>query len=112
MLVSNVEDRTKLVAYSFKTHTWTDLAKGSFRNWFVSPDGSYVYFENIESSRSRVQRVRLADHRIQDITTLKSFRRAEDEYLGTWLGVAPDGSPAFTRDIGTQEIYALDVKWP
>jgi hypothetical protein len=30
----------------------------------------------------------------------------------TEVGVAPDGSPVFTRDIGTQEIYALTVRWP
>jgi hypothetical protein len=29
-----------------------------------------------------------------------------------WISFAPDGSPLFTRDIGTQEIYALTVKWP
>jgi hypothetical protein len=32
--------------------------------------------------------------------------------LGTQINVAPDGSPVFTRDIGSQEIYALTVKWP
>jgi len=30
----------------------------------------------------------------------------------TQISVAPDGSPVFTRDIGTQEIYTLTVKWP
>ena len=30
----------------------------------------------------------------------------------TQFCVAPDGSPVFTRDIGTQEIYGLSVKWP
>jgi hypothetical protein len=30
----------------------------------------------------------------------------------TQFGVTPDGSPVFTRDIGTTEIYALTVKWP
>ena len=30
----------------------------------------------------------------------------------TQISVAPDGSAVFTRDIGTQEIYALTVKWP
>jgi len=29
----------------------------------------------------------------------------------TQIIVAPDGSAVFTRDIGTQEIYALTVKW-
>jgi WD40-like Beta Propeller Repeat len=32
--------------------------------------------------------------------------------FNTRIGVAPDGSAVFTRDIGTQEIYALTVKWP
>jgi len=31
---------------------------------------------------------------------------------GTQISVTADGSPVFTRDIGTQEIYALAVKWP
>jgi len=30
----------------------------------------------------------------------------------TWVGVTPDGSVLVTRDVGTQEIYALSVKWP
>jgi hypothetical protein len=28
------------------------------------------------------------------------------------VAVAPDSSPVFTRDIGTQEIYTLSVTWP
>ena len=26
--------------------------------------------------------------------------------------VAPDSSPVFTRDLGSQEIHALNVRWP
>jgi len=26
--------------------------------------------------------------------------------------LAPDGSLTFTRDLGSDEVYALDVKWP
>jgi hypothetical protein len=29
-----------------------------------------------------------------------------------WTGLAPDGSILALRDTSTQEIYALDVKWP
>jgi hypothetical protein len=28
------------------------------------------------------------------------------------INVAPDGSPIFTHDTGTQEVYALNVRWP
>jgi hypothetical protein len=30
----------------------------------------------------------------------------------SWTGLAPDGSILALRDISTQEIYALDVKFP
>jgi hypothetical protein len=43
---------------------------------------------------------------------LKNIRTAVDVYMGTDLDVAPDGSVLLTRDIGVQEIYALNVKWP
>jgi hypothetical protein len=29
-----------------------------------------------------------------------------------WAGVAPHGAPLTVRDLGTQDIYALDVEWP
>jgi hypothetical protein len=49
---------------------------------------------------------------VDNITSLKSLRRVDDWYSGISTGVAPDWSMLFTRDIGTQEIYALTVKWP
>jgi hypothetical protein len=50
---------------------------------------------------------------VEPITSLTGLRRVVDAVeQGTNIGVAPDGSPVFTRDIGTQEIYALNVKWP
>jgi len=29
-----------------------------------------------------------------------------------WFGLAPDDSPLVARDIGSQEIYALEMQWP
>ena len=57
-------------------------------------------------------RVRIADRKIELITTLKGVRRAIGPTGNTEISVAHDGSPVFTRDIGTQEIYPLFVKWP
>jgi hypothetical protein len=57
-------------------------------------------------------RVRLTDHAVETITSLKNLRRGTGPAGNTEIGVAPDGSAVFTRNIGTQEIYALTVKWP
>jgi hypothetical protein len=53
-----------------------------------------------------------ADHKVETITSLKSVFLAIGPSGNTQFGVASDGSPVFTRDIGTTEIYALTVKWP
>jgi hypothetical protein len=57
-------------------------------------------------------RIRFSDHKVETIASLKGLRRVVDVNVGTEINVAPDGSALFTRDVGTQEIYALDVKWP
>jgi hypothetical protein len=58
-------------------------------------------------------RIRLADRGAEEIASLKTMRQALDPILGeTHISIAPDGSPVFTRDIGSQKIYALSLKWP
>lgn len=59
-----------------------------------------------------VLNVRLADRNVETITGLKGLHRATGPSGNTEISVPPDGSPVFTRDIGTQEIYSLTVKWP
>jgi hypothetical protein len=43
---------------------------------------------------------------------LKDLPRATGPDGNTQISVSADDSAVFTRDIGTQEIYALTVKWP
>jgi len=47
----------------------------------------------------------------QPLASLKGFYRVMN-YVNAKINVAPDGSPIFTRDIGYQEIYALNMRWP
>jgi len=44
--------------------------------------------------------------------SLKDLPLAPGPDENTQISVAPDDSPVFTRNIGTQEIYARSVKWP
>ena len=83
-----------------------------FANWAVSQDGRYLTFTT-GGAEPKVQRLRFADRQIETITSLKGLRRVVDSVQGqTKVDVAPDGSPVFTRDVGSQEIYALSVRWP
>jgi len=51
------------------------------------------------------------DWKEEEVVSLQGVKRAEGEF-GKWSGVTPDGSPLLLRDIGTQEIYALDWEAP
>ena len=101
-----------LATLDLKTQKWNELASGTFVNFAASPDGKCLYFTT-GGAEPKAQRLRLADRQIETITSLKDFRRVVDPVeQSTQLGVAPDGSPIFARDIGTQEIYSLNIRWP
>jgi hypothetical protein len=56
----------------------------------------------------KILRVRPSNGTLDMVASLRSFRPVVDEDTDKWLGFAIDGSPVFTRDIGTQEIYDLN----
>jgi Tol biopolymer transport system component len=115
MLVAATQDRKKLLVFDVKTQKWSELVSltgpGNIVNWAHSPDYRYVFYTT-GGAEPEAMRVRLADHKVETITSLKGLPRATDPGGNTQISVAPDGSAVFTRDIGTQEIYALTVKWP
>ena len=69
-----------------------------FRYWFRCADPA-------------VYRVRIADHKLERVADLKNLRRVVTAWL-SWCGLTPDGSPLLMRDVGTQEINALDFEAP
>ena len=112
-LVFRNEKATNLLTFDLKTHTRTDVVAntdGNIPNWMPSPDGKYLYFAT-GGAEPKVMRLRVADHQIETITSLKDLHRALNNG-DTQINVAPDGSPIFTRDTGYQEIYALNIRWP
>ena len=96
--------------FDFETHKWLELAKvpTAFPNW--SRDGKYVHFHSFGDDAA-LYRVRVSDHKLERIVSLKGIRLTIGT-VGTWCGLAPDDSPLVLRDVGTQEIYVLDVQHP
>jgi DNA-binding winged helix-turn-helix (wHTH) protein/Tol biopolymer transport system component len=98
------------VTFDFKTQKWSPLVKGIFQHWMTSIDGKSLYVMT-GGDDPRILRVRLSNGTVDMVASLKSFRPVVDRDTDKWLGVATDGSPVLTRDIGTQEIYDLNVRW-
>jgi Tol biopolymer transport system component len=109
-LVADTEDGSKLLRYDFKTQTWSDLAAGPFSDW-DSTDGKYVYCATMEPAPPAAVRIRVSDGQIEQLADLTELRRIVT-YGSKELSLTPDGELLFTRDIGTQEIYALNIRWP
>ena len=103
--------------FDFTTKKWSKLG-GDFAvlSWAPSPDGKYLYLLTSDSQSEKVRRLRASDFKMELIADVTGMRLiADDSYRsgsGGWIGVAADGSPTLTHDVGSDEIYALDVKWP
>jgi len=97
-----------LLLFDFATLKWAELAKVrvGFPSW--SHDSKYVYLDSPEGEPA-FYRVRIGDHKLEKLLSLT--RLPLTGFFG-WTGVTPDGSPLVLRNIGTQEIYALDWEAP
>ena len=105
-------DNTKFLTFDLRTQKWTDIATVNTTGIFeVSPDGKYVYYET-GGEDQKAWRLRFADRKIEMLTSMKEPSRARNMGWAGDIDAAPDGSPIFTRNIGSQEIYALNVRWP
>jgi eukaryotic-like serine/threonine-protein kinase len=102
-------DSNKLMLFDFTTKKWLELGKGAFGfpNW--SHDGKYLYFEDF--ARGEIGRIELSNKKFERIADLKELRRPND-ISGYWSAPAHDGSPLVMRDVGIQEIYALEIQFP
>ncbi len=104
-IVAMPADSLSLLLFDFQTQKWSELAKAraAFPNW--SRDGQYVYFLRWLDNPA-VLRVRISDRKVEQVFDLTNLSTIGN--IGPWLGLGPDDSPLLLRDIGTQDVYALD----
>jgi Tol biopolymer transport system component len=111
-LAALTTDSKKLKRYDFGRRKWFDWISGEsigYPSW--SADSRYVYFDTALTELTSFRRVGIGQTHSEPLFSLTGLRRYVGA-MGTWSGLAPDGSPLFVRDISTQEIYALDVQFP
>ena len=107
-------DTQTMVLFDFASQTWTEAfgSEMGYETW--SHDGKYIYFQGVTAPDTffRILRFRLRDRKIESIADIRRVGRMTAGGFDSWFGLAPDDSPLVTRDISTQEIYALEMEWP
>ena len=109
MMIAVTEDQSKFQLFDFKTQKWSDIisSPGQFTTWETSADGKYFLYA-AGGNEPKIFRMKLSDRSIEEVTSLKNFASVGDPALS----VSPDDSAVLTRNVGTQEVYALTIKWP
>jgi Tol biopolymer transport system component len=110
-LAAVTQDGKKLRLYEFATEAWSDLSTRDIGFVAWSVDSKHIYFDTGSSKQLAIYRVRLADRKLERLIDLQNFRRVVDPWV-SWMGLTPDGSPLLMRDIGSEEVYALDFEEP
>jgi len=103
---------TKLLLYDFKTQKWSDWTSEliGFPNW--SRDGMYLYYDSPFTDHPTFRRIKVGETRSELVADLKGLVRYSAPPAFGWSAPAPDGSPLFSRNLSTDEIYALDLELP
>jgi serine/threonine protein kinase len=110
ILIAANKDSTQMLSFNMKTQEWKTLAIGAFVNWMVSPDRKFLFVAT-RGENAEILRIDLANDSITTVGRMGDLRRIFD-FFGTQMNVAPDNTAVFTRDIGSQEVYALHLRWP
>jgi Tol biopolymer transport system component len=113
-IIATRRDLSGIQIYDLATGQWSDFVNfgtDTIAMGTISPDLRYIYYLTM-GSEMKLFRIRVSDLKSEYVTSLKDFRFAAGAG-GYWtINISPDGSPLFTRELGTPEIYALTVKWP
>jgi Tol biopolymer transport system component len=95
--------------FDVKSQRWSKLNQRGMPNLRWSRDSKFLYATAEIGQPASWFRMRISDHTLQESQTLKSIRLAWGIW-GGWMGLDPYDSPLFLRDIGSQEVYALELQ--
>jgi Tol biopolymer transport system component len=104
----------KLMLWDFQRRQWSELADGLPYGWGIrwSSDSNYVYYQHLyEGAEQPIYRVRLRDHKVEQVTSSQQILRAD--VIGySMTGLAPDDAPLASLIRRNSDVYALELELP
>ncbi len=107
-LLAENADAITLEIFDFAKQQWSELTKAPVGDYGFTVDGKSAFYSN--QGTKTVHQIRLADHKDEEIANLKTIDQPRMPFWPAWTGLAPDGSVLLMRDVGTNEIYALELE--
>lgn len=105
------KDSKTLSMFDLQTQKWVQLYTAVTIGWLNwSKDGKDLFVLSRSENGVAVRKVRLSDHKAEQIVDLKDFIPAGR--YGNSLALAPDDSPLILRNAGTYDVYSLDWQEP
>jgi Tol biopolymer transport system component len=102
-------DSQKLMLYDTQNRAWQLWVERpiGFPSW--APDSKSIYFDTL-SADPTIYRLRVGSHTPEPVLSTRGLRRVVG--FAGWIGLSPDGALLIPRDVGSQEIYALESDRP
>lgn len=109
-LLGQPRDLSALLLFDWVARQWSELAAVATRWPTWSGNGDYIYYLSTGSPPA-ICRLSVRDQHIEEVANLKNLPIAGG--MGSsWAGLTPDDEPLVMRDLGFEEIYALDWNAP
>jgi eukaryotic-like serine/threonine-protein kinase len=104
----------RTVLFDFGSGKWSELVKPRGWGLYWSRDSKFVYFFSSEKGEDSIDRVRIADHKLERVLSLKNIAMAADTITNIYseFALAADDSIVLPLDATKSDVYALDVTWP
>jgi Tol biopolymer transport system component len=102
--------RHEVLTYEVATQQWRKLLDGVNGNdlsWSV--DSRYLYASKLGGSQPEILRISYKDGKIERVVDLSDYAKLRGR-IDTWFAVTPQGCVVFSRELGSNEIYALDYQ--
>ncbi|HTS70828.1 MAG TPA: protein kinase, partial [Terriglobia bacterium] len=107
------QDSTRLAIYNLDARKRSDWATirppGGTLGW--SRDGRFLYFALLGETTVTLFRAQVGSSMVERVAELKDLKLVNGA-RSYWLGLGLDDSPLFLKDVGSQDIYALDWEAP
>ena len=110
-VVALTESTQKLILYDTGSHdARTLVGLADYPIW--SADGKYVYYSTLfwGGHDAGIYRWQLSTGRLEKVLEAPEFGLGG--IWGVWFGLTPDGDPLVVRNMGSVDLYALDVDLP